>query len=188
MARRILVMQTPLTRQQSQNTNPVAVTSLQMLDFQGVIYHLHLLWKTKYFSKSNFGFIIQGLVKYTPGPRVVCAAHEAVIAFRNAWGRGELTTRNCNFNVPKILFGTQWSSLIYTLCTFVSQREPSSLNRTAQSLQSLGLSLPSHISLQLVSLLLLSYGQTFSLWETCTRQGAEVCVPFHSMQEWRRNC
>lgn len=48
----MLVIQTPLTRHQSQNTNPVAVTSLQMLDFQGVI--LHLLWKTDYFSKSNW--------------------------------------------------------------------------------------------------------------------------------------
>lgn len=45
--------------------------SLQMLDFQGVIYHLYLLWKTKYFRKSYFAYIIQGLAKYTLGLHVV---------------------------------------------------------------------------------------------------------------------
>lgn len=115
------------------------------------------------------------LVKYTPGPCVVHAAHESVTAFRNVWGR---ETRNCNFNVPTTLFGTQWSSLIYTLCTFLSQRELSSLQRSTEPAKpGTLLSHPAYIGLRLVSLLLLSYG---------TWQGAKVCVPFHSIQERRQ--
>lgn len=98
-----------------------------MLHFQGVIYHLHLLWKST-----------TRLVKYTPGPRVVHAAHESVTAFRNAWVEENLQ-QETNFNVPKTLSGTQWSS--FTHCVLLCH----SGNWVAPEKQSLGHYSPSFI-------------------------------------------